>query len=90
MCDQFLRSHVDLKFDVVRLGRIDAERAVKILPKQIAGGAGRVFRRVEIMLHEGKLSRTKVAKCTAETARVTSKFKMAIGPRTFIRTRAGS
>ena len=50
--DQFLGAHIDLELDVVRRGRIDAERLLKMVPKQFAGGARGFDRRVEIMRHE--------------------------------------
>ncbi len=50
--DQFLRPHIDLEFDVVRLGRIDAERLLKMVPEQLASGARGFDRRVEVMRHE--------------------------------------
>ena len=53
--DQFLRPHIDFKFDVVRLGGINAERLLKILPEQLASGARGFDRCVEEMRHEKPL-----------------------------------
>jgi hypothetical protein len=53
--DQFLRSHIDFKFDVVRLGGINAERLLKMLPEQLASGARGFDRCVEVMRHEESL-----------------------------------
>ena len=53
--DQFLGPHIDLKFDVVRLGRINAERLLKMVPEQLASGARGFDRRVEVMRHEESL-----------------------------------
>ena len=41
--DQILRFDIDLELDVMRLGRIDPKRPLKMLAKQIASGAGRAF-----------------------------------------------
>ena len=50
--DQFLSAHIDFEFDVVRLERIDAERLLKLVPEQFAGGARGFDRRVEVMRHD--------------------------------------
>ena len=49
--NQLLHAHVDLQLDIVRLGRVDPERTMKIFPEHLAGGARRVLGRVEIMFH---------------------------------------
>ena len=51
--DQILSPHVDFQLDVVRRGRIDAERLLKVVPEHFARGAGGFDGRVEIMRHAG-------------------------------------
>jgi hypothetical protein len=47
-------------------GGIDALGVSKVLTQQLTRGARSVVRRVEIMLHDERLFRTTVAKCTTE------------------------
>jgi len=49
--NEILRSNIDLEFDVMRLGCIDPEWMLKMLPQQFARGAGRPFGCIEVMLH---------------------------------------
>ena len=56
--NELLRSNIDLELDVVRLGRIDPEWMLKVLPQQFAGGACRPFRGIEVMLHRIQNSRS--------------------------------
>ena len=55
VCNEVLRLHIDLEFDVVGLGYIDAQGPLKILAQEIARGAGRFHSRVEIMRHDERL-----------------------------------
>jgi hypothetical protein len=52
MGDEVLSFYVDLELKVMGLGGIDSERALEILPEQIAGRTRGILGRVEIMLHD--------------------------------------
>jgi hypothetical protein len=55
LCNEILRLHIDLEFDVVGLGYIDAQGPLKILAQEISRGAGHFHSRVEIMRHDERL-----------------------------------
>jgi hypothetical protein len=52
--DERLSLDVDLKLDVVRFGRVDASRQVKVTPQQLAGGVGGFGSRIEVVRHAKK------------------------------------
>ena len=47
----------------MRLGGIDAERLLKMVPEQLAGGARGFDRRVEVMRHEECTNRIAIRRC---------------------------
>jgi len=83
--DQRLSPNIDLKLDVVRFGRIHAERLLKTMPEHFAGGAGRFHCCVEIMGHEvwmvGERSRAAALNhSTSSCAKKTGERKFILSP----------